>query len=447
MSANPKTDSWPLLDDVLAKWSSRKVLTGAQYDALSAAAKRRAFSISGAWETKFVVKLQAVLRKAIAGNLSSADWMAEAQKVVDAFGGGKKLALYSGEHFSPAYAETVFRTNVSTALAAGRYADMFSPAGMRQAGYVMLSAVHDARNETDEGCPGTICRALDGKVFRKDDPAVGRILTPLHFGCRCTVIELDEEDVAAGGYEIADWSDFGDLLGAAQVWGDDKLDTLLGAGSSGLPAPMLGVDVTGFEGEPTPEDVWGTQTMGHDQDPVSFLTEGGFDAGEVDFMRSAVRFYTSSEYAPWNAALRQSGGNFSALQAWDRDQILAINTYLDSVPPFPAGTLFRVADLPASEAARLETGHVFESNSLFSTTSSEKVAEARLRWDLPRDEVRVEFRVMKSQSGRSIASWSTNEEAEVLFKIGTEFRIRSVEKLAAGGGVPYDRLLVMLEEV
>ncbi|MDD5305027.1 MAG: phage minor head protein [Elusimicrobia bacterium] len=239
MSANPKPETWPELEAVLSQWSSRRILTSAQFEALSAAAKARAGALSGIWETKFVSAIYDSLGRSMRDNLSSAEWLTGAQKILDAYGGGTKLGLYSGEKFSPWYAETIFRTNVTSALAAGKYADLFSPSGRRMAGFVMLSAIHDDRNEDEKGCPGTICRKLDGKVFQKDDPDVGQILTPLHFGCRCTVIELDDEDVAAGGYDVANGSDFADLLATEGVWNDDKLESLV----DGPDAPMFGVDL------------------------------------------------------------------------------------------------------------------------------------------------------------------------------------------------------------
>jgi len=236
----PPDDSWPALEEILARWASRRILTSDQFAALSLAAKRQAGRLAGVWETKFVQAIYDSIGNALATNLSSSEWMTEAQKIVDAYGGGGKLDLYTGENFTPWYAETVFRTNVLSAFAAGRAADLFSPAGMQMAEYFMHDAVLDDRNDDERKCPGMICRELNGKVFRKDDPVAARLLSPLHYNCRCTEIELDATDVEDGGYDVADGSDFADLLSAEGVWGDDKIHSLV----HGPEAPMTGVNLT-----------------------------------------------------------------------------------------------------------------------------------------------------------------------------------------------------------
>jgi SPP1 gp7 family putative phage head morphogenesis protein len=235
----PPDERWPLLDEILVRWGARRILTPGQFAQLSLSARRVAGRLAGVWETKFVQAIYDSIGKALGENLSSADWMTEAQKILDAYGGGTKLGLYSGESFTPWYAETVFRTNVQSALAAGRYADLFSPAGMQMAEYWMFYAILDDRNDTQRKCPGMICRTLNGKVFSKDDAAANRLLCPLHFKCRCSIIELSQDDVDAGGYDIANGSDFEALLQTEGVWGDDKLVGLV----HGPEAPMAGVNL------------------------------------------------------------------------------------------------------------------------------------------------------------------------------------------------------------
>ena len=57
--------------------------------------------------------------------------------------------------------------------------------------------------------------------------------------CRCSTIELDQQDVEDGGYDVADADDFADLLAHKDVWDDDKLEGLV----HGPDAPMRGVDL------------------------------------------------------------------------------------------------------------------------------------------------------------------------------------------------------------
>lgn len=436
MSANPKPlESWPALDAVLSRWSSRRILTPDQFAALSQAAKNRAGSLAGVWETKFVSAIYDSMGSAMRDNLSSADWMTEAQKILDAYGGGTKLGLYSGETFSPWYASTVFRANVTSALAAGRYADMFSPAGRQMAEFWMFSAIHDDRNEDEKGCPGTICRQLDGKVFAKDDPQAAACLPPLHFQCRCSCVELDSTDVADGGYDVASSGDFSDLLSTPDVWSDDKLSTLV----AGPDAPMYGVDVTGLEPRPNDADVWGDETAGHDADPLSFLTAAGFDDSEASLLRGAIAHESADGFFALGQALEGSWGEMEGLSGWDQQQFLSLNTYLDALPPFPAGkTLYRAARMSAQEAGRLIEGKIFRPDSFFLATSLEASALQDLQV-AGGGSVGVELRIIGQTSARTIEAWSSSP-GEVLFKPGAEFRIVKVERMAD------DRRVVTLEE-
>jgi hypothetical protein len=71
----------------------------------------------------------------------------------------------------------------------------FSPEGVARAEYWMFTASGDRKNDTLATCPRMMCRALDGKVFRKDDPIARSLFPPVHRGCHCTAVEYRDVDV------------------------------------------------------------------------------------------------------------------------------------------------------------------------------------------------------------------------------------------------------------
>ena len=95
---------------------------------------------------------------------------------------------------------------------------MFSPEWIEAAPYWLYSAIHDDRTRDEHA-------KLDGKVFRKSDPSARRLLAPLGHGCRCSCIELNEDDIAAGGYTVTNGRAAG--YEPEPGWGADKVAALV----------------------------------------------------------------------------------------------------------------------------------------------------------------------------------------------------------------------------
>lgn len=89
---------------------------------------------------------------------------------------------------SPYYVETVFRTNVQSAYGAGRYRQITSPVVAAARPFVEYRTAQDSRVRPSHA-------ALDGTVFRQDDPNWSRYAPPNGYNCRCGIVTLRERDV------------------------------------------------------------------------------------------------------------------------------------------------------------------------------------------------------------------------------------------------------------
>lgn len=127
-------------------------------------------------------------RKSIEPALQAKGWWGK--KTVTDPNTGKERVVQLG---NPRRLELIYRTNLATAESAARYQDFMESAPERP--YWMFCAVLDARTRPTH-------RALNGKVFRWDDPFWNTFWPPLDWGCRCYVRKLTEEQVRRLGLKV-----------------------------------------------------------------------------------------------------------------------------------------------------------------------------------------------------------------------------------------------------
>lgn len=95
---------------------------------------------------------------------------------------------------SPRRLETIYRTNTQSALMAARYKQMLANVQFRP--YWMYVAVMDGRTRPSHA-------ALNGRVFRWDDPIWQVLYPPNGYNCRCRVVALSERDMKRRGLVLS----------------------------------------------------------------------------------------------------------------------------------------------------------------------------------------------------------------------------------------------------
>lgn len=185
-----------LLEKVLRAWQGRLPLTPAQLEALGQDAYSRGWGLADVWEKRFLERVQASITTAMGAGSTLSEWMPEAQRILDSFGGGVRV-YRGGDRFEPAYAELVLRNATQASFAGGRYSAMWSPEWQQVAPFWRYYATRDDRTRPEHA-------ALHGMVFRKADAAARAYLPPWGHNCRCQAQELTLAEVEDAGFQISD---------------------------------------------------------------------------------------------------------------------------------------------------------------------------------------------------------------------------------------------------
>lgn len=215
-----RRESYPTLKETLRRWKARGIFPSDLFDALADELRGTAGRLVDVWHTRFVEKVYGSLFDAMASGATLADWIPEAQALLDQFGASDGVRIFSGERWSPSYADLVFRNAHSAAMAGGRYAEMFSREWQRLAPYWLYDAVDDTRTRPAHA-------ALDGLVFEKSDKSARRLLPPSDHRCRCLALEYTQRDVDQGKYRITGAGSLSPEVFPPRGWDADRVDSLV----------------------------------------------------------------------------------------------------------------------------------------------------------------------------------------------------------------------------
>ncbi|MBF0487542.1 MAG: minor capsid protein [Nitrospirae bacterium] len=162
-------------------------------------AHTRAFSVAKVLRMDVLQDIHDMVEKAITDGITLKEFQDELEPLLKAKGwwGKQEIGTEDGiktvQLGSPRRLEIIYRTNLQTAYMAGRYKGMMADVDNRP--YWQYVAVMDSRTRPSHA-------ALNGKVFRYDDPFWNTHYPPNGFRCRCRVRALDAQDMKDKGLKV-----------------------------------------------------------------------------------------------------------------------------------------------------------------------------------------------------------------------------------------------------
>lgn len=165
-------------------WQAKTAVTKAEFDALSGAARSRAFTVTGLARQSQISEVMAAFQTTLNSGGTLAQFKKELGPLLESRGWTGKKAWR---------VNNIFRTNVQSAYMAGRYQEMKEASRTRP--YWRYSAILDGRTRPSHA-------ALHGLVYEHDHPFWDSYYPPNGFGCRCAVQTLSRRQVEKRGEKI-----------------------------------------------------------------------------------------------------------------------------------------------------------------------------------------------------------------------------------------------------
>jgi len=206
-------------------------------------AHARAFTVAKAMRMDLLEDIRGAVDDALSQGLTERDfikylkpklqakgWWGE-QTWVNKHGEARQVKLGSERRL-----KTIYRTNTQTAYMAGRYRRQLAASETHP--YWQYVAIDDVATRPAH-------RALNGKVFRWDDPIWQYLYPPNGWGCRCRVRALTESQLQRMGLTVnngADWLsteriEVGSDPATGEVWLEDQAVVSIPGGRTMRPDP------------------------------------------------------------------------------------------------------------------------------------------------------------------------------------------------------------------
>lgn len=182
-------------------FDSRGLRIAGDWKTVADAVKAGSFSVAGVLKAQVLDEIQAALGEAIADGTTYEQFKAGLVPKLQSAGWWGRWPtdpetgeILPGKGLKPRRLETVFRTNVQGAYMGGRYKALVEASDSHP--YWQYVAVLDDRTRPRH-------RALNGRVFRWDDPIWQVIFPPNGYNCRCRVRPLSQQDMDREGLAVS----------------------------------------------------------------------------------------------------------------------------------------------------------------------------------------------------------------------------------------------------
>lgn len=150
--------------------------------------RAHSFWLKKSTDLEMTSKLFENMKKSLETGTTFKQWVKDSKETVEKLGLGKQGY----------YLENVYRTNMFSQYSIGNYKQLkedeeFFP-------YWQYHAIEDNRTTS-------ICRTLNGKIFKSDNPFWDIYYPPNHYQCRSTVICLSKDDMKEYGYKVSKYDE------------------------------------------------------------------------------------------------------------------------------------------------------------------------------------------------------------------------------------------------
>lgn len=164
-------------------------------------AQAKAFTVAGVMKMDVLQDIRQSVDDALAKGETYAGFEKQLQPILERkgwWGRGAQIDPETGEMagkgLTPHRLATIYQTNLQTAYMAGRYQAQM--ANVQNRPYWQYVAVMDRRTRPTHA-------AMNGLVFRADDPFWSSFYPPNGFRCRCRVSALDGADLKSDGLALS----------------------------------------------------------------------------------------------------------------------------------------------------------------------------------------------------------------------------------------------------
>jgi phage-Barnase-EndoU-ColicinE5/D-RelE like nuclease2/Phage Mu protein F like protein len=188
MAADPAAPEYASLpfQEAVDYFRQKVNVPSARWADILGGAHARAFTVAGATKEGMLTDFRSAIDAAIASGTSLGDFSKSFDDIVQRYGWEYK----GGRDWR---SRTIFQTNLSTAYAAGRHAQMTDPDVLRVMPYWRY------RHSDNVKHPRPDHLAWNGLVLRHDDPWWSTHYAPNGWGCQCSVEPLSERELKALG--------------------------------------------------------------------------------------------------------------------------------------------------------------------------------------------------------------------------------------------------------